>query len=1001
MPEQIYIGNFSKGLTNNRLPFAINNDAFPTLYNFYSWRGRIKRKRGTQFLGQLAREIQAVASSTPSQPWQYTGFILGNDGSGNGIGNILINSSWNFGTSATVDPGSISFTIPSGGDVYTEPTPVDGTLLKNGSSDPGSTINYASGAIVIAGKAGARITARFTYFPGLPVMGLADFTSSISTAQFPVLLAFDTVYAYQINQVVSPPTFYSVSYYKPTPGFLTPPTNNPVVWSGQDYQLFWTTNYQGALWATNNKPGLHFVFGVYVSGSASMIITFTFTTNSGPITTLIVADTLWFNEWPDGSGLNGITGIVTTVVDATTGTYEVTFIVTITLAATNSGIAQLLNNSIPGQDGIRWYDGDPTGTKGLPTSPSGLGWVNFAPPLTASIFSMDRYIAEKYYLVGALAILPFKDRLLFVSPWIQATNGVQIQMIDTILWSWNGTPYYTVQNLVKPYIPSLVPQFQTADPTAYYMDQTGLGGFEPANIPQPIRTVSNNEDALIVGFGGDGRKTRFVYTGNDISPFIWFSINSELPSGSTFSSIALDRGSLDIGAYGMAMTDQQSSQRFDLDIPDSVFQIQNSNNGALRVNAIRDFTKEFVYFSYPVNTSQWSFPTQTFLFNYRDNTWAIFYENYTVHGNYLQQTKNSWTTIGQKYRSWSNWREPWNSASGSAFYPNIIAGNPQGYVLLIGLGTGEAPSGTIQYISGPLTITGISKAASAVVTANNNLYIGLVVLFSGVLGMTQINGLNGTVTAATPTTFTVNINSIAFTAYTSGGIAQPYIFSTNHCVQSNNPNTESGDYLQFSGALGMSGVNGNISMVTHIFDANNFLTDLFQLFTVSGSYLGLGTFTRLSQPILQTKQFGVYWNEGKSVRLSVQRYLMDYTALGQVTVNIYLSQDPDSIYNNTNFNTPPNSLIYSQLMYTCPESTNLGLTPASSNMLNPSNTNLQMPTAEGQYQIWHRVNTSLIGNSFQIGITLNDAQMRQISLATNEIVLQGMHFTVDRGPQLA
>ena len=43
--------------------------------------------------------------------------------------------------------------------------------------------------------------------------------------------------------------------------------------------------------------------------------------------------------------------------------------------------------------------------------------------------------------------------------------------------------------------------------------------------------------------------------------------------------------------------------------------------------------------------------------------------------------------------------------------------------------------------------------------------------------MVEINGLTGTVTASSPTTFTVNIDSTGFTAYTSGGIAVGILFS--------------------------------------------------------------------------------------------------------------------------------------------------------------------------------------------------------------------------------
>ena len=227
--------------------------------------------------------------------------------------------------------------------------------------------------------------------------------------------------------------------------------------------------------------------------------------------------------------------------------------------------------------------------------------------------------------------------------------------------------------------------------------------------------------------------------------------------------------------------------------------------------------------------------------------------------------------------------------------------------------------------------------------------------------------------------------TIANVTATAGGITQ--ITSVNHCVQQN-------DYLLITGCLGLTGINNIIGQVQIVIDASNFTIDIpFP----TGTYEGLGKFSRLCQPLLQTKQFPFYWKEGRQTRLGVQRYLLDATASGQVTLNIYLSQDPEDAWNNPTVNVPPNSLEYSQILYTCPEGTNLGLTPA--------NVNLQMPIASAttttQKQIWHRVNTSLQGDTVQIGITLSDAQMRNINLVNSEITLHGMQLTVDKGPLLS
>jgi hypothetical protein len=75
-----------------------------------------------------------------------------------------------------------------------------------------------------------------------------------------------------------------------------------------------------------------------------------------------------------------------------------------------------------------------------------------------------------------------------------------------------------------------------------------------------------------------------------------------------------------------------------------------------------------------------------------------------------------------------------------------------------------------------LTITGISKAANASITATHpftSADIGVTtVTFHGINGMTQMNTLSGVVQTVTSTTsFTVNINSTSFSTWTSGGIA--------------------------------------------------------------------------------------------------------------------------------------------------------------------------------------------------------------------------------------
>lgn len=73
-----------------------------------------------------------------------------------------------------------------------------------------------------------------------------------------------------------------------------------------------------------------------------------------------------------------------------------------------------------------------------------------------------------------------------------------------------------------------------------------------------------------------------------------------------------------------------------------------------------------------------------------------------------------------------------------------------------------------------LTITGISKAANASITATHaftSADIGVTTVeFHGIVGMTQMNTLSGVIQSVTSTTsFTVNINSTNFTTFVSSG----------------------------------------------------------------------------------------------------------------------------------------------------------------------------------------------------------------------------------------
>jgi hypothetical protein len=91
--------------------------------------------------------------------------------------------------------------------------------------------------------------------------------------------------------------------------------------------------------------------------------------------------------------------------------------------------------------------------------------------------------------------------------------------------------------------------------------------------------------------------------------------------------------------------------------------------------------------------------------------------------------------------------------------------------------TAISAQGTTVAVSGTdgtaITITAITKATQAVVTATNTLAVNDVVKFGTVTGMPEIFGLLGIVTAATGTSFTVAIDSSAYATAGTSGTAAP------------------------------------------------------------------------------------------------------------------------------------------------------------------------------------------------------------------------------------
>ncbi len=333
--------------------------------------------------------------------------------------------------------------------------------------------------------------------------------------------------------------------------------------------------------------------------------------------------------------------------------------------------------------------------------PSGSStWTNLRPQLNSG--GINRFLET------ARIILPFKDRLIVLNT-IEDENGTDRTYPNRCRFSQNGDP--------------------TNATTSWIDDTAGRGGFIDAPTQEQIITADYIKDRLIVYF--ERSTWELVYTGNTALPFRWQQINNELGCESSFSVIGFDTAVLGVGNVGVHNCNGVNVRRIDEKIPDEVFKIHNGNDGPERVYGIRDYYNEVVYWTFPDATDNPTYPTRIFLYNYRNNTWAFFNDSFTCFGYYQKDSDLTWSTVGEIYPTWQQWNNPWGSPLFQSSFPDIVAGNQEGFVFVIDSGLSSN--------SQSLYITDMTSATNQLSVINHNLTVGDYVLIEEAQGITSLN----------------------------------------------------------------------------------------------------------------------------------------------------------------------------------------------------------------------------------------------------------------------
>lgn len=303
----------------------------------------------------------------------------------------------------------------------------------------------------------------------------------------------------------------------------------------------------------------------------------------------------------------------------------------------------------------------------------------------------------------------FKDRLVLLNI-VENISASDESFVNRARFSQNGSPF---------------------DADAWKEDVPGRGGYIDAPTKEQIVSCEFLNDRLIVYF--ESSTWELAYTGNQILPFVWQKINTELGCESTFSIVPFDKAVLGVGNVGVHACNGISVQRIDDKIPDEVFKISNSNEGVYRVAGIRDYYTELVYWTFPSEDSNEIFPDRILVYNYKTGSWAFFDDSITAWGYFQQPLGLTWAQMKQ---TWESADVIWSSGSLKAKFRQIIAGNQEGFTFIASADypTRNAPA---------LSITDLSfDAGTLLVTVtciNHNLNAGDYVLIESCQGSTTLN----------------------------------------------------------------------------------------------------------------------------------------------------------------------------------------------------------------------------------------------------------------------
>lgn len=999
--QQVLIGGYpGGGLTQDKKPLMLSNEAYSELQNAYVWRERTKKRDGEVPIGRLTRVFSGY-SLGPSQAsvWNFnvltvSGFvsaadnanpgkittkyahnlstgdtvvitgIVGATGYNNKLFTITVTSSTEF----TVGANAAAFgAYASGGQwISNRVLPVIGSISGADNANPGQITttyphNLATGdKVLISGVNGAigynnATTSLYT----ITVTGLNTFTVGVNAGAFGVYSSGGQYFVDNFTsrtgvepyaQIVPGTVVFTIGGIS-----FTDQGNGNIIDVADPLNNFGTINY--------------------TTGNVSI----THTAGVG------VATTLAFNYFPTLPVMGilkrevPILGIESTVFFDTVYAYQYNagfqeLVPGFTWTGTNTDFFWatnyqgatpnlryffVTNNNITQgaatpYDPIRYYDNST--------------WIDLKPLVTATIT-----------LWQALIVIPYYGRLLALNTWEGTTAGGPA-----------GASNFFARCRFS----------QLGDPTdqtnAWRSDIFGRGGFIDAPTNEAIVSVAFFRNTLIVFFEYSTWQLRYV--GEYGLPFIFERISSDFGSVCVYSPIIFDQGVMTVSDRGIIQAAASGVTRLDEQIPEQVFSFEIQNNAPNFVHGIRDFEKELVYWNYldiSNASSTQSYPNTVLVFNYRNNTWAKFRDTITCFGPAQFQFSITWDSLTTLWESSASW----DNVDDQQYVDYITLGTQHGFINIYQNPDAKTPNGSNTLYASTMAITAVdfTKNPNQITIPSHNLENGEIIYIQNTIWNGTDPGLNSMIynvsivdaniitlstwNQASQSYEAVNITSTA--AYLGGGIVT--LFPKMNIVGKDfNPFQSVGKQFKLSSIdfqMDANILSPAITAVTVQLFVNSYLNEQANLMTTNQQVINSSQDCGFITAATQANPCQITSPE-HSLTPGSMIYIANVLGMTQLNAAIYTISVVDA--NN----------------FTLDNTDSTGFSPyVKGGIWNTNQVNGQTYIPGSQYA-WYSFYSTQFGQYLRVALTYDDALMNQLATHQSPMELNAMNMYFRQGGRM-